>query len=762
MSRARSSARRLAVRSAALAGTLLLTGFCAAVPSAVAAATPSVDLGQAATYAVLSGASVGNTVNAIGAPHTTLRGDLGVKAAAQPTGFPPGVVTGAVEVGSTAAAEAHADLVTAYTEVAARPGGAVLAGALAGATIAPGLHTVTGAVSNTGTVTLDAGGNPAAVFVFQINGAIALAAGSHVVLAGGAQASRVFWQVNGAGAIGANADFAGTLMAMDAVAVGNGSVVNGRAFARNGALTLDANEFYSAPPVVAIAGGASAYTTDTTPTIGGTTDVEAPGLVTVTIAGQTLTATPSGGAWSVTSAILPNGAYPVVATVVDGAGNTGSASQGLTVDTVLPVVTLDGGASVTTSDSTPTIAGTSDAAVGTIIRVSVDAQALRALVHAGGTWNIRAAALTDGTRAVTASVMDLAGNEGTDSQSLIVDTAAPAVTITGGAGNLTNDPTPSIAGTAAVAAGTIVTVTLADETLTGPVDAGGAWSLTASSLSDGPHRVVMSVSDAAENTSSFTQTLTVDTVSPLVAIAGGATATTSDVTPTIVGTSNAAPGTTVTVQIADQTMTTLLQADGTWNATPTIVGAGAWGVVASAPDPAGNVGSATQTLTIAAAATGSGATGATPPPAPPAAPPPAPAVTPPATPPLGGGAITAATATRVAGNATQRVRGTSLSIATKVTASSAGRVVATANGSVRIKGVTRAIRLTTARATVAVGRSSTLKLKPKGTRTAARAAFAKILKAVRSGKRVTATISVRIVDAAGNTRTVKRTVKLTK
>ena len=140
------------------------------------------------------------------------------------------------------------------------------------------------------------------------------------MLTNGAQASRVFWQVNGAGAVGANADFAGTLMALDAVAIGNGTLVNGRAFARNGALTLDNNQFYSAPPAVTIDGGATANTTDTTPTISGTTDVEAPGVVTVTVAGQTLTATPSGGAWSVTSAILANGTYPVVASVTDGGG----------------------------------------------------------------------------------------------------------------------------------------------------------------------------------------------------------------------------------------------------------------------------------------------------------------------------------------------------------------------------------------------------------------------------------------------------------
>ena len=188
---------------------------------------------------MISGASVGNTVSAAGAPHTTLRGDLGVKANTQPTGFPPGVVTGATEVGTAAAITAHDDLVAAYNEVASRTGGVPLAGALAGTTITPGLYTVPGAVSNTTTVTLDGGGDPNAVFVFQVNGALAMAATSHVVLTNGARASRVFWQVNGAGAVGANATFAGTLMAHDAVAVGNGTTgqrtrvrAHGRADAR--------------------------------------------------------------------------------------------------------------------------------------------------------------------------------------------------------------------------------------------------------------------------------------------------------------------------------------------------------------------------------------------------------------------------------------------------------------------------------------------------------------------------------------------------
>jgi hypothetical protein len=598
----------------ALLGGLLIAGFGPAVPSALAATTPSVELGQASTYAVLSGASVANTVNAEGAPHTTLRGDLGVSANAQPTGFPPGLVTGTTRVGSTAT-QAHSDLVAAYNEVAARSGGTAMAGDLIGLTLSPGLHTNVGAVANTGTVVLDGGGNPNAVFVFKIGGAFSMAAGARVTLTNGTQASHVFWQAAGAGSVGAKAKFAGTLMALDAIAVGAGTEFNGRALALNGAVTLDSNEFYSGPPVVTLTGGATAITNQATPTISGTTDVVEPALVTVTIAGQTLTATPSAGTWSVTPTILANGTYPIVASVSDGAGNPGSATQRLTIDTVLPKVTMNGGPSIATNNPTPTIAGTSDAAPGTIVRVSVDSQTLTALVQSAGTWNVSPSPLIDGTRTVTVSVTDLAGNVGTSSQTLTVDTEAPAVTITGGANALTDHATPEIAGTASVAHGSTVTVTLADQTLTGLVQSGGAWSVTAAALSNGPHRIVMSVSDAAGNGATYTQMLTVDTVSPFVTITGGATATTGNLAPTIAGTSDAAPGTVVTVSIAGQTMTTLVQANGTWNATASAITAGTWLVIASAADPAGNVGSTRQALTVAVlnppASGGIGQTGST-------------------------------------------------------------------------------------------------------------------------------------------------------
>jgi hypothetical protein len=722
----------------ALAAALLLGTAAPAIPRAAAAPTALVDLGQASTYAVLSGASVGNTVNAPGAPHTTLRGDLGVKADAPPTGFPPGVVTGTIRVGS-AAAPAHADLVAAYSEVAGRAGGTALAGDLAGLVLAPGLHSAAAAVSNTGTVTLDGGGDPDAVFVFKIGGALTMAAGAGVTLTGGARASRVFWQVNGAAGIGANVEFAGTLMALDAVAIGAGTELNGRALARNGAVSLNANEVYSVPPALTIVGGATAITTDTTPTIAGTTDAVTPQVVTVTIGGQTLAATPSAGGWSVTSAILANGTYPVVASVEDGAGNQGSATQQLTVDTVLPVVTIDGGPSVTTNDPTPTITGSSDQAPGTVVRVSFGPLPMTALVQPGGTWNVTPTALSDGTRTVVASVTDAAGNEGSDDQVVSVDTAAPALSIAGGANALTGDATPEISGMADVSPGMIVTVALADQTLTGPVQVGGAWSVTAAALSDGPHRVVTSVADAAGNPASSMQTLSVDTVAPAVAITGGAAARTSNLTPTIAGTTDAGSGATVTVSIAGQTVTALVQAEGTWNATPSVVGLGTWPVVASVQDAAGNLGRAAQTLTIAPLTPGP------PTPGPPTV-----------------GPVDAAAMATVAGNARQRVRGFPLWIGTRVTAHAEGLVVATATGTVKIRGLARAIKLTRASRTVAAGRSATPTLRPKGARRAARSAFLKIKAATAKGTRVTATITIKLVDAAGHTREVRRTVKLTK
>jgi hypothetical protein len=615
-------ARRLGALVAGLIVCLLESA-----PSAFAASTPAVSLGRAAGYAVISGASVANLGDSI------VRGDIG--APAMPSGFPPGVLTGAMQVGSGDAA-AYSDMVTAYTDVQALTGGVPLP-ALPGAPLAPGLYTSGAAVAvpAAGIVTLDGGGDPNSVFVIQVNGALSLGAGAQVILTGSAQASNVFWQVNGAFSVGANAQFAGTVLASTTGTIGAGALVNGRVLAET-AVTMDDDDFYSAPPTVAVTGGTAVDTNNSNPTISGTTNVGAAGTVTVTIAGQTLTATPSSvnGNWSVTPTILADGTYSVLASTIDGAGNVGSASQQLTIDTVPPLITLDGAPAVLTNNPTATISGATNAAPGTLITVNVEAQTLSgvvngtpivesvgaqtltAVVQSTETWNVAPVAMGEGSRTVTAAVTDPAGNTSTAIELLTVDTVAPAVTITGGATALTDNPTPTITGTAAGPAGAVVTVTLADQTLTDPLQSDGAWAVTSAHLADGPHVVVMTMPDAAGNEARAEQTLTVNTVAPLITFNGGAAATTSGPNPTLSGSTNASPGSTITVTVAGQTLTGLVQPDGSWNATASAVAAGAWQAVVTVTNAAGDVGSAMQTLTVTTGASAGapgpvGATGST-------------------------------------------------------------------------------------------------------------------------------------------------------
>ena len=360
-------------------------------------------------------------------------------------------------------------------------------------------------------------------------------------------------------------------------------------------LTID-----TTPPTVTITGGATRLTNDSTPTIAGSTNAASATTVTVTVAGQTATGLVQGsGTWNVTlEDPLSDGPHLATASIIDPATNTGSASQTLTVDTVSPIVTIAGGPTVLTMDATPTLAGTTDVAVGSTVTVTIAGQTLTATVQTGGTWTVTAATVADGTRIVTASATDPAQNTGSGTQALTIDTTAPTVTITGGANKSTNDSTPTISGTAPdVPGGTTVTVIIAGQTLTTQVQGAGTWTVTAATVVDLTHVVVASVTDTAGNTGTANQNLTVDTVLPLVTIAGGTARSTNDSTPLITGTTDAAAGTTVTVTVAGQTLTTSVQSGGGWNVTATTLANGTRDVVASVTDAAGNTGDATQSLT---------------------------------------------------------------------------------------------------------------------------------------------------------------------
>jgi hypothetical protein len=197
----------------------------------------SVALGSAGNLAILAG----STVTSTGA--TSITGDLGVSPGTAVTGFPPGNLVGMQHVGDPAGALALGDLTTAYNDAAGRTLCAMtVAGNLGGQTLAPGLYKSTSSLGITsGDLTLDAQGDPDAVFIFQMASTLTTTSGRQVILSGGARAANVFWQVGSSATLGTASVFQGTIMADQAITLGTGATLNGRVLARVGGVSLDSN-----------------------------------------------------------------------------------------------------------------------------------------------------------------------------------------------------------------------------------------------------------------------------------------------------------------------------------------------------------------------------------------------------------------------------------------------------------------------------------------------------------------------------------------
>ncbi|WP_309131076.1 ice-binding family protein, partial [Brevibacterium sp.] len=214
--------------------SLVLASINAWAPSAEAAT--AVNLGTAESFTVLGGSTVTNT------GPTILNGDLGVAPGTEITGFPPGIVQGgAIHANDAVAQQAQTDLTTAYDTAAGQPSDFDITADLGGQTLVPGVYTAETAAELTGELTLDAQNDPSAVWIFQIGSTLTTASASSVSLIGGAQRCNVFWQVGSSATLGTDTSFVGTIMALTSVSLVTGTTVDGRALARNGAVTLDSN-----------------------------------------------------------------------------------------------------------------------------------------------------------------------------------------------------------------------------------------------------------------------------------------------------------------------------------------------------------------------------------------------------------------------------------------------------------------------------------------------------------------------------------------
>lgn len=202
-----------------------------------------IDLGSAADFAILAGAGVTNT----GAT-TRITGDVGSFPTATIAGLTNANVIGTLyTVASPIVGTAKTDLTTAFNDAQSRSVNTIsLPGQLGGLTLAPGLYVnaSTSGISGTGAngiLTLDAGGNPNAVWIFQMGSTLITAPGTSIVLAGGAQAKNIYWSVGSSATLGTNSIFYGNILADQSITITTGATLIGRALTRVAAVTLDTN-----------------------------------------------------------------------------------------------------------------------------------------------------------------------------------------------------------------------------------------------------------------------------------------------------------------------------------------------------------------------------------------------------------------------------------------------------------------------------------------------------------------------------------------
>jgi hypothetical protein len=226
--------------------------------SSALAAPATVGLGTAASFSVLGGSTVTNT------GPTTMFGDLGLSPGSSVTGAPH--VLGQTHVDDAVAIGAKNSLTTAYNDAASRPTNGSAGTDLAGQTFTPGARTASSSLLlSSGSVTLDAQGDPNAVFIFQIGSTLITGSGTTVLLVNGAQACNVFWQVGSSATLGTGTRFVGTIMASATITANTAATIHGRLLAQTGAVNLDTNTITKSNCASSVSGGGGG-TEATTPT----------------------------------------------------------------------------------------------------------------------------------------------------------------------------------------------------------------------------------------------------------------------------------------------------------------------------------------------------------------------------------------------------------------------------------------------------------------------------------------------------------------
>ncbi|MCN5641212.1 Ig-like domain-containing protein [Escherichia coli] len=445
--------------------------------------------------------------------------------------------------------------------------------------------------------------------------------------------------------VAANGSWSTTVPAADMAALRDGdasaqasvSNVNG-----NNATTTHAYSVDASAPTVAIntiAGDdiLNAAEAGAALTITGSSTAEAGQTVTVTLNGENYTGTvQTDGSWSVSvppadvSALTASN-YTVSAAVSDKAGNPASVNHNLTVDTSVPVVTIntvagDDVINATEHAQAQIISGSATgAATGSTVTVTIGSSTFTTVLDASGNWSVGVpasvvSALANGTVTINASVTDAAGNSGSATHLVTVNTGLPSITFNAISGdNVLNadekgQPLTISGSSTGLATGAQVTVTLNGHNYSATTDAAGNWTLTVpvsdlAALGQANYIVSASATSVAGNTASSQANLLVDSGLPGVTIdtvAGDDIINAAEAgdDQTISGVvTRAAAGDTVTVTLGGNTYTTTVQSNLSWSVTVPAadlqaLGNGDLTITASVTNANGNTGSGTRDITI--------------------------------------------------------------------------------------------------------------------------------------------------------------------
>jgi uncharacterized repeat protein (TIGR01451 family) len=219
---------------------VLLAAYSIAAPGNAVFAQVAPPLGTVQNFAVLGASTVTNT------GPTIISGDLGVYPGTAITGFPPGIqIAGMTHAADAVALQAQNHNTAAYNYLAGEacsPSNTFAVPTdIGGLTLVAGVYCFASSAQLTGTLTLDAQGDPGAVWVFQVASTLITASSSNVLLVNGAQLCNVFWQVGSSATIGTNSAFVGSIFALTSVTLTTNATLAGRALAQTGAVTMDSN-----------------------------------------------------------------------------------------------------------------------------------------------------------------------------------------------------------------------------------------------------------------------------------------------------------------------------------------------------------------------------------------------------------------------------------------------------------------------------------------------------------------------------------------